>query len=100
MKTYPCHDIWQTFLINEAQLIANLDMKSDISLISTVPAKDIVVRVLAEMIPRDENCFLTRQWAEWANTVKHLLVKHIEAETNGHHFADDIFKCIFLNENI
>ena len=26
--------------------------------------------------------------------------KHIEAETNGHHFADDIFKCIFLNENV
>ena len=25
---------------------------------------------------------------------------HIEAETNGRHFADDIFKCIFLNENI
>ena len=27
------------------------------------------------------------------------LLKHIEAETNGCHFADDIFKCIFLNEN-
>ena len=25
---------------------------------------------------------------------------HIEAETNGRHFADDIFKCIFLNENV
>ena len=25
---------------------------------------------------------------------------HIEAETNGCHFADDIFKCIFLNENV
>ena len=25
-------------------------------------------------------------------------LKHIEAETNGRHFADDIFKCIFLNE--
>ena len=24
----------------------------------------------------------------------------IEAETNGRHFADDIFKCIFLNENV
>ena len=23
---------------------------------------------------------------------------HIEAETNCRHFADDIFKCIFLNE--
>ena len=27
-------------------------------------------------------------------------LKHIEAETNGRHFADDIFKCIFLNENV
>ena len=26
--------------------------------------------------------------------------QHIEAETNGRHFADDIFKCIFLNENV
>ena len=25
---------------------------------------------------------------------------HIEAETNGRHFPDDIFKCIFLNENV
>ena len=24
----------------------------------------------------------------------------IESETNGHHFADDIFKSIFLNENV
>ena len=26
--------------------------------------------------------------------------KHIEAETNGRHFADDIFKCISWNENV
>ena len=26
--------------------------------------------------------------------------KHIEAEANGRHFADDIFICIFLNENV
>ena len=26
--------------------------------------------------------------------------QHIEAETNGRHFPDDIFKCIFLNENV
>ena len=25
---------------------------------------------------------------------------YIEAETNGSHFAGDIFKCIFLNENV
>ena len=26
--------------------------------------------------------------------------KHIEAETNGRNFPDNIFKCIFLNENV
>ena len=31
---------------------------------------------------------------------KHSVHYHIEAETNGSHFADDIFKCIFLNENV
>ena len=25
---------------------------------------------------------------------------YIEAETNGRHFPEDIFTCIFLNENI
>ena len=29
-----------------------------------------------------------------------VTVQHIEAETNGRHFPDDIFKCIFLNENV
>ena len=29
-----------------------------------------------------------------------FLYKHIEAETNGRHFPDSIFKCIFLNENV
>ena len=24
----------------------------------------------------------------------------IDTETNGRHFPDDIFKCIFLNENV
>ena len=26
--------------------------------------------------------------------------QHIEAKTNGHHLGDDIFKCIFLYENV
>ena len=30
----------------------------------------------------------------------HLKYQHIGAETNRRHFADDIFKCIFLNENV
>ena len=32
--------------------------------------------------------------------IENPFVKHIEAETNGGHFPDDIFKCIFVNENI
>ena len=28
------------------------------------------------------------------------MCEHIEAETNGRHFTDDIFKCIFSNENV
>ena len=27
-------------------------------------------------------------------------LKHIDAEKNGHHIPYDIFKCIFLNENV
>ena len=27
-------------------------------------------------------------------------IKHIEAETNGRHFLDDISKCNLLNENV
>ena len=29
-----------------------------------------------------------------------ISASHIEAETNGRHFPDDIFKCIILNENV
>ena len=29
-----------------------------------------------------------------------IVCLHIEAETNGRNFPDDIFKCIFLNENV
>ena len=27
-------------------------------------------------------------------------IQQMEAETNSRHFADDIFKCIFMNENV
>ena len=33
-----------------------------------------------------------------SNPMPHIM--HIEAETNGRHFADDIFKCILFNENV
>ena len=29
-----------------------------------------------------------------------LCYQHIETKTNDRHFANDIFKCIFLNENV
>ena len=29
-----------------------------------------------------------------------IIVNTLRPRQNGHHFADDIFKCIFLNENI
>ena len=35
-----------------------------------------------------------------ANVGRLFLLQYVEAETNGHHFPDDIFKCIFLNENV
>ena len=38
-------------------------------------------------------CWSSHLWAMASS-------KHIEAETNEHHFADDIFNCIFLNENV
>ena len=34
-----------------------------------------------------------------ARTVFTAATEHIEAETNGRHFADDVLKSIFLNEN-
>ena len=27
-------------------------------------------------------------------------LQHIEAEKNGHHLPDDIFRCIFVDENV
>ena len=34
------------------------------------------------------------------NTAQVIAGYHIEAETNGRHLADDIFRCVFLNENV
>ena len=33
------------------------------------------------------------------NTSTHRLINTLRPRQNGRHFADDIFKCIFLNEN-
>ena len=40
-------------------------------------------------------------YREGQDVVLHMAYfSHIEAGTNGRHFADAIFKCIFLNENV
>ena len=53
---------------------------------------------------------MTSSWKFYKSDISHLpyvhsahfinMVQHIEAETNGRHFAYDISKCIFLNENV
>ena len=40
-------------------------------------------------------CMITGGSCYWANTVNTLRPRQ-----NGRHFPDDIFKCIFLNENV
>ena len=40
----------------------------------------------------------TRKFQQTINP--HNVIQPIEAETNDRHFADDIFKCIFLDENV
>ena len=32
--------------------------------------------------------------------ILYLLINTLTPRQNGRHFADDIFKCIFLNENV
>ena len=35
-----------------------------------------------------------------SNPVVNIDLNTLRPRQNGHHFADDIFKCIFLNENV
>ena len=48
---------------------------------------------------------MLRSWLCWKNSVSGLIAPHrygfntLRPRLNGRHFADDIFKCIFLNEN-
>ena len=38
----------------------------------------------------------------WTRRCRHIhqQLTHLRPRQNGHHFADDIFKCIFLDENV
>ena len=38
--------------------------------------------------------------AQWTPAIKEYLHTTLRPRQNGRHFADDIFKCIFLNENV
>ena len=44
---------------------------------------------------------ITRKWASLiVFIILHLNVNTLRPRQNGRHFADDIFNCIFLNENV
>ena len=45
-------------------------------------------------------CQGMNNYAHLNSSITPLHIQHIEAETNGCHFADDRFKCIFLKENV
>ena len=45
-------------------------------------------------------CLPQHVWLACKSTSLHMTDQHMEAKTNGRHFPDDIFKCIFLNENV
>ena len=61
-----------------------------------------------------ENSFCSRFWFWWWNQVTTLhmslqpstvhgltdCINTLRPRQNGHHFADDLFKCIFVNENV
>ena len=63
-----------------------------------------------EVIPRELPTLLctsivqSMQMCSGGQDINHAIpwmdFKHTEARQDGRHFADDIFKCIFLNENI
>ena len=36
----------------------------------------------------------------WRDSLKHLTINTLRPRQDGRHFPDDIFKCIFLNENV
>ena len=55
---------------------------------------------LDRIIKRWTFSYITMTRADQDYQVCYIFPEHIEAEANGGHFADDTFKCIFLNENV
>ena len=43
-------------------------------------------------------CITQPQWVNWVTP--HNIVNRLRPRQNGRHFADDIFKCSFFNENL
>ena len=62
---------------------------------NVVDALDEQVRVTGMGVQAGSVCQTELLW----NTAKKSISWHIEAEKNGRHFADDIFKRIVMNEN-
>ena len=47
-----------------------------------------------------EQCLVIMEGAALILAIQKLFVNTLRPRQNGRHFADDIFKCIFLNENV
>ena len=43
---------------------------------------------------------VTLSLIDWAHAQNDPFINTLKSRQNGHHFADDIFMCIFLNENV
>ena len=41
-----------------------------------------------------------REWRQHSSSCVIVIVNTLRPRQNGRHFADDMFKCIFLNENV
>ena len=52
-------------------------------------------------IEKDHNCYFS-QWNGYVTLVAIMgtVINTLRPRQNGRHFADNMFKCIFLNENI
>ena len=44
--------------------------------------------------------FVAEYWCVCSQELQHLKFNTLRPRQNGCHFADDVFKCIFLNENV
>ena len=90
------------------QSYCQMDEQLDIwSIIRWYKAK-IYVLVLLWNLPHDNKNYCTKRCVDISrcfkiqlcNWQRHCVLNTLRPRQNGRHFPDDIFKCIFLNENI